>query len=153
MKNLDLNRVIKVVILALTIAFAFWLGQRFGLHENLSPQNIRDFIVGFGLWAPIIYVFIYILRVFVLFPASILSIAGGLAFGPFWGTFYTVIGATLSSSVAFLLARWLGRGFIDMICKNCGPAINALDEKIGDKGFWALFLGNPAGNCPGGICL
>jgi len=41
------------------------------------------------------------LRVFVFFPASILTILGGLVFGVFWGSVWTLIGANLSVALAY----------------------------------------------------
>jgi uncharacterized membrane protein YdjX (TVP38/TMEM64 family) len=140
MKYFNLQKIIKFSILAAVVAGILWVTRYFGLYEFLTPQRIRDFVVSFGIWSPIIYISIYVLRTFFLFSASVLSIAGGLAFGPFWGTVYTVIGASLSSAVAFFIARWLGRGFMDSFCKTCGTAVEGLDEKIGKRGFWIILF-------------
>jgi uncharacterized membrane protein YdjX (TVP38/TMEM64 family) len=140
MKFVNGKRIWKISIFVIIVAAIVWGTRYFGLYQYLTPQRIRDFVVSFGIWAPITYIVIYFLRTFVLFSASVLSVAGGLAFGPFWGTVYTVIGATLSSMTAFLLVRWLGRGFMDSVCKSCGPAVEGLDEKIGNRGFWIILF-------------
>lgn len=54
---------------------------------------------------------LYTLRPIILFPASVLSLAAGLAFGAVWGTIYTVIGATGGAILAFFIARKLGVKF------------------------------------------
>jgi uncharacterized membrane protein YdjX (TVP38/TMEM64 family) len=141
MKNFDLKKISKIIVLMVIVGGIIWATRHFGLYQYLTPQKIRDFVLSFGIWAPIAYITIYFLRTFILFSASVLSITGGLAFGPFWGTVYTVIGATISSCTAFLIVRWFGRGFMDSVCKSCGNAIEGLDDKIGDNGFWVvLFL-------------
>lgn len=140
MNNLNWKKIFKITALILIVGGILWATRHFGVYQYLTPQRIRDYILSFGIIAPIVYILIYFLRTFVLFSASVLSITGGLAFGPFWGTIYTVIGATISSCTAFMIVRWFGRGFMDATCKSCGPAIEGLDEKIGNKGFWIILF-------------
>ncbi|NQU17054.1 MAG: TVP38/TMEM64 family protein [Candidatus Saganbacteria bacterium] len=138
---MEKKKIIKILSLTIAVIAILWATHYFGVYQYLTPQRIRDFVLSFGILAPIIYIIIYVLRSFFLFSASVLSITGGLAFGPLWGTVYTVIGATLSSSLTFWLVRWFGRDFMNATCKSCGTAIEGLDEKIGNKGFWfILFL-------------
>lgn len=140
MKVFRAKETAKIIALIIIVGGIIWLIQHFGIYQQLTPPKIRAFVLSFGLWAPIVYILIYFLRTFVLFSASVLSITGGLAFGPFWGTVYTVIGATISSCAAFLIVRWFGRGFMESICKSCGKAIDGLDEKIGKNGFWIIIF-------------
>ena len=97
-----------------------------------TPQKIREFLLGFGIWSPFVYILFYILRPLMLFPAGLLSIGGGLAFGPFWGTVYTTIGATLCALWEFLFARAFGREAVGKFIKG---KIARLDEGIEKHGF------------------
>lgn len=63
--------------------------------------------------APLIYIGIYALRSLTFFSSILLTLAGGFLFGPVWGILYTVIGANLSATVAFLVGRYLGQGLLD----------------------------------------
>ena len=45
-------------------------------------------------------------------PGTILTIAGGAVFGLFWGTLWSVVGATLGAIGAFWLARYLLRDWV-----------------------------------------
>src|SRR4051794_33380458 len=81
---------------------------------HLSPEGIRTWILTFGWAAPALFILLYAVRPLILFPASVLSLAGGLAFGPLWGTVYTIVGATLGAVLAFGLARFLGDRFVSM---------------------------------------
>ena len=67
----------------------FWANKR---YLNLSPKEIRIWVLSFGIFAPLIFIGISIVRPLVLFPVSVISIAGGLAFGPILGTLYTLFG-------------------------------------------------------------
>lgn len=101
--------IIKVTALVAVVIFLFWFNHNF---LQLSPTNIREWILSFGLWAPLIFIVLYIFRPLILFPASVLSIAGGLAFGALWGTLYTVIGATIGAVLSFMVARKLGKNIV-----------------------------------------
>ncbi len=63
--------------------------------------------------APLAYILIYALRPLTLFSSVLLTLAGGFLFGPVWGVVYTVIGANLSATVAFVIGRYFGRGVLD----------------------------------------
>lgn len=70
-------------------------------YLNLSPKEIRLWVLSFGVFAPLVFIGISIVRPFVLFPVSIVSVAGGLAFGPFFGTVYTLAGSMGAAAASF----------------------------------------------------
>ncbi|MBI4436067.1 MAG: TVP38/TMEM64 family protein [Candidatus Omnitrophica bacterium] len=104
-------------------------------YHQFTPQRVRGFLLGFGAWAPIVYIVFYVIRPLVLFPAGILSITGGLAFGSLFGTLYTVIGATLCALWEFLFARAFGREAVGKFIKG---KITRLDEGIEKHGFMTV---------------
>jgi len=78
----------------------------------LTPESIRATVLSWGTLAPLVYVLLLALRPFLFFPSTLLFIAAGLAFGPLLGTVYAAIGGTTGAVVTFLLARSLGREFV-----------------------------------------
>lgn len=78
----------------------------------LTPESVRAAVLSWGPLAPLVYVGVLALRPFLFFPSTLLFIAAGLAFGPARGTLYAAIGGTIAAVVSFLLARWLGREFV-----------------------------------------
>ena len=50
----------------------------------------------------------YTLRPLVLFPAAVLTVLGGLAFGPVWGTIWTTVAANLSTATTYGVGRTFG---------------------------------------------
>ncbi|WP_257346946.1 hypothetical protein [Pseudalkalibacillus decolorationis] len=72
---------INFTLVAGTIVLIFWLSHS---YLNFTTEQIRDWILSFGLIAPIIFMAVYTIRPLVFFPASVLSLAGGLAFGALW---------------------------------------------------------------------
>ncbi|MDE0583419.1 TVP38/TMEM64 family protein [Planococcus sp. A6] len=103
------KRVIKWLLAAVAIGLVIWLSRSV---FDVEAEDLRSWILSFGLWAPIIYIIVYTIRPLIFFPASVLSIAGGLAFGAWMGTFYTIIGATLGAMLSFLVAKVVGRSIV-----------------------------------------
>lgn len=78
-----------------------------GLGTIGSLQSFIDVASG-AWWAILAFVAVYAVRPLVLFPATLLTLAGGLLFGPVVGVIAVVIGANLSAMVAYWIARSLG---------------------------------------------
>jgi uncharacterized membrane protein YdjX (TVP38/TMEM64 family) len=125
---------IKWGAIAAIVIFLIWFNQQ---YLNIEPQKIRDWILSFGLFSPFIYIILYTFRPIILFPASVLSLAGGLAFGPVYGTIYTIIGATLAATVAFFLARKLGKNLANKRWKGKGETIQ---QQLSKNGFVYVLL-------------
>ncbi len=102
------------------IALVFWavlLGfyQWYAYTNHLSPlqvvQNLLDFLTQ-GFWGPLIYILLYAIRPLILFPSTILTLAGGFVFGPVLGVLYTIIASNISSTIAFFVGRFFGEGML-----------------------------------------
>lgn len=81
-------------------------------HVPLSAEAVRATVLAWGPLAPVAYIGLVTLRPIIFFPSILLFIAAGLAFGPWLGTLYAVIGGVLAAVITYLLARSLGREFI-----------------------------------------
>ena len=104
---------------------------------DFRPSHIREWIASFGFYAPLIFLLICIGRPFVLFPTSIISISGGLVFGPLLGTFLAVIGGSIGALLFFSLARKLGLNFLPKSLKTRGEN---LEKRLSEKGFLYVLL-------------
>lgn len=65
-------------------------------------------------------------------PGSLLTIAGGVLFGPVWGTFYNLTGATIGATTAFLIARYLAS---DLVSRKMGGRLKQLVEGVEAEGW------------------
>lgn len=78
--------------------------------------GLRDYILSFGAWAPIVSALLMILQALVApLPAFVLSFANGLAFGAFRGGMLSLVSASLAAAVSFWIARLLGRGPVEAL--------------------------------------
>ena len=101
-------------------ALIFWLTvfagyQIFAIRNDLSPaqvvQSLLQFMVG-SFWGPLVYILVYSIRPLVLFPSTLLTLAGGFLFGPVMGVIYTVLASNISATIAFFIGRYFGEGLI-----------------------------------------
>ena len=104
-----------------------------------NPEQIQNFVHGFGIFAPLIFILIVTLQViFAPIPGQITGLAGGYLFGPFLGTIYGIIGLMIGSLVVFTLARKLGRPFVERVISK--EIIKKFDKIIKTKGQFSLLL-------------
>ncbi len=129
----------KFLVLIIIIAAGIFASIQFGLKDKLSIEKIRNFILSAGIWAPLLYMVAYGFTSIILFPATLLSTASGAVWGPYLGTFYTVIGATISSSIPFFFARLLGRRFVGKMLSKANK-MDICDRFVGKNGFVAVFI-------------
>lgn len=100
-----------LVLLLATLGLLVW---RHAPPELFDPRWIEGFLKGAGWLAPLIYMFLRVVAIVVtVVPNAPLDVAGGLLFGPFWGTVYSLLGSEAGAVVCFLLARHLGREAIN----------------------------------------
>lgn len=90
----------------------------------LSVETLQRFIVGFGIWGPIVFVLLQIIQVIVpIVPGAISCVAGILIFGNMMGFVYNYIGICIGSIIVFFLSRRYGGYFV----------IKAIGQKKYDK--------------------
>ncbi len=76
--------------------------------------NTESFLINSGTLGPLIYSLLIILAILISpIPTSPLAIISGSVFGPYLGMLYTLISATIGAVLAFLIARFLLRDFIE----------------------------------------
>jgi len=97
------------------VSFAIYSFLKSGLSIGELIAEVRDRIHNYDPWTPIIYVLFYSLRSLVFFPASILTAASGLIFGPWLGVFLTIIGENISANISFLVGRYFGSGLVQRL--------------------------------------
>src|SRR5258708_18007817 len=104
----------------------------------MSPEYVLESIERHGpVTAGLLYVAVYIVGTVALLPGTVLSFAGAVLFGAYEGTLYTWIGATVGATLAYLMARVLGRDFVERLF---GGRFAAFDQRIREHGFTGLLI-------------
>jgi uncharacterized membrane protein YdjX (TVP38/TMEM64 family) len=134
MVNMNKKTIIKAIIIAVIVAALLLFNRQF---IRISPEEIRNWILSFGWLAPIFFIVLYTLRPIILFPASIVSLAGGLAFGAAFGTIYTIIGATGGAVLSFIIARKLGK---NLAKKEWTGKASKIQEQLEERGFYYILV-------------
>lgn len=130
-------RKVKYIITILGIIAVGIIINRTALFNGLTPTDIQNYVSSFGIYAPIIYIVLFTVVPLTLFPDAILAIASGMAFGLIGGFTYTMIGALCGATLAFYLARSLGR---EVLKPLIGDKLNKLESKIEHNGFIVVLL-------------
>jgi uncharacterized membrane protein YdjX (TVP38/TMEM64 family) len=92
-----------------------------------------------GPWAPVLFVFVYILSSIFLAPVFVLTVAAGAIFGLWRGTLLVFVTKMLSSSVVFGLASPLSRSRL-MRWADRDPRVAAVRRAVAEDGVWVMFL-------------
>jgi len=101
---------VKAVLLVVLLTVLSALVWRELPPEWLDSRWLEAWIKGMGLLAPVAYVLLRAVAILLtVVPNAPLDVAGGVLFGPFWGTVYSLLGSEAGAVACFLLARALGR--------------------------------------------
>jgi uncharacterized membrane protein YdjX (TVP38/TMEM64 family) len=85
------------------------------LYEAFRAYHqLREFIVSFGPYSPIAYIFLQVLQVIIApIPGGAIEFLGGYLFGVKAGLIYSMIGLLLGSWLAFSLAKIFGKPAVE----------------------------------------
>jgi uncharacterized membrane protein YdjX (TVP38/TMEM64 family) len=92
-----------------------------------------------GFIGAIAFILLYIVATVALLPGSILTLGSGVVFGVVLGSIYVFIGATLGATLAFLVGRYLARGWIAKKIES-NQKFSAIDKAVGKEGFKIVLL-------------
>lgn len=110
MDKITLLQLCKALILLLLLVAAGVIIWQQMPPELFNPAWIEAFLKQAGWLAPLIYIFLRVIAIVVtVVPNAPLDIAGGMLFGPFWGTVFALLGSEAGAIACFLLARQMGR--------------------------------------------
>jgi len=102
-------------------------------------ETFRSWVEGLGPAGILVYGLAYAVGVVSFVPGSLLTIAGGAAFGLWKGTLVVFCAALLGAIAAFLIARYLARNAIEQRLSG-NARFAAIDRAIGNEGLKIVFL-------------
>ena len=123
---------VKAGVLLAFIAGAVYLVRYSPVKGYFTPDSLKGFVEGTGLWAPLVFVFLYAAGVCLFLPGTLLTALGAAIFGAYWGFVYVWIGAMIGAGAAFWIGRTLGREFAASLIGN---RLRRYDDAIERNGF------------------
>ena len=113
-----------VVRWLLGLALVSVIGLAVAVRDRFDVAALQTWVESAGSAAPLAFIALYAAATVLFLPGSVITLAGGVLFGPVWGTLWSLTGATLGAALAFLIARYLGG---DWIARRAGPRLSRLN--------------------------
>lgn len=118
MKKVTQQGIIYGIIIILFLALLTYITVHQGIQISelaKNPVKFKAYLEGYGLLSILVFMGLQTLQVLAAaIPGELLQLAGGYAFGTWAGAFYSVIGISLGSTIAFFIARLLGYPVLKM---------------------------------------
>lgn len=128
---------LKLILVAAFLAAIFFVLRFFNIDfSKITVESFKEKIDSFGIWGPIIYIVLYVLRPLILFPAAVFSASAGAIWG-LKGLLYLAIGANLSAIAEFIIARYFAREAVEKLIKG---KFGSIDRAVEKKGFVTVLL-------------
>ncbi|MBE9537263.1 MAG: TVP38/TMEM64 family protein [Proteobacteria bacterium] len=123
---------VRLCIFIFALAGVVILIKLTNIDRYLEKEQLRDWIEGLGMWGPLVYILLYSVTPSLFLPGTPMTVAAGLAFGPFYGTIFAITGATIGASLAFLVARYFARKQAANLLRG---RLEAIDDGVKKKGW------------------
>ena len=109
------------------------------LAHFANGETILAWAHDFGTrwWAPLLVILAYTPACFIMFPRPLITLAGVVAFGPWLGFFYALVGIVLSAGVTYFVGRRMRR---DTVRRLAGPKLDRMIEVLKKYGLLAMTL-------------
>ena len=126
------------LFLVITFLAVIFIALRFFNVDfsKITVESFKEKIDSFGIWGPVIYIVLYVLRPLILFPAAVFSASAGAIWG-LQGLLYLLIGANLSAIAEFIIARYFAREAVEKLIKG---KFNSIDQAVEKNGFVTVLL-------------
>ena len=148
LKVMRIHKYFKIVILmivGITLVAAPAHAQEAATSSGFNPQQVlldaldwlkQDEI---KVIAPIIFMLIYIVATVAFLPGSVLTLGAGVLFGIVKGSILVFFGATIGATLAFLVGRYVARGWISKKIEG-NQKFKAIDQAVGKEGLKIVLL-------------
>ncbi len=102
-------------------------------------QDALIWIQSLGAVGAIVFIAVYGLATVLFIPGTLLTLGGGVIFGVVLGSIYVFLGATLGATLAFLVGRYIARGWVSKKIEN-NQKFSAIDTAVAREGLKIVFL-------------
>jgi uncharacterized membrane protein YdjX (TVP38/TMEM64 family) len=129
------GRVLRLVVGGVALVGVILLARQAGGYV----PAVAAWVEGLGFWGPAAFVAVYAVATVSFVPGALLTLAGGAIFGVVEGTIVVWVAASVGSGIAFLVARYLARGWVEEQLAR-SPRFTAVDRAVAQNGLKITFL-------------
>src|SRR5262249_19063962 len=119
----------RFALLGIIAGAAVWLALN---PDKLDPSRVEGAVRDLGVWAPIGHVVLFALGTIFFLPGTLFGLAGGLLFGPLWGTILNLTGAMLGATAPFFVGRFVAA---DWARRMAGPSWQRRIDGVDAEGW------------------
>lgn len=138
--------ILKLGIIALVIGIYLYvepinrfINQMVFYLSMLDLESLKQYILSFGIWAPIISFILMILQsIAAPLPAFLITFANAALFGWVKGAILSWTSAMAGAAVCFYIARFLGRDTVEKLTSKF--ALDSLDEFFNKYGKHTILI-------------
>ncbi|MBZ6005090.1 MULTISPECIES: TVP38/TMEM64 family protein [Paraclostridium] len=138
--------ILKIGVLLLIIGIYLFVGpvnrfinQMIFYLSMLNLESLKQYILSFGIWAPIISFILMILQsVAAPLPAFLITFANAALFGWVKGALLSWTSAMAGAALCFYIARFLGRDTVEKLTSKF--AIDSIDEFFNKYGKHTILI-------------
>jgi len=99
---------VRLVLLAVFLLGVFAIGKMTGFTDELTVAGIRESMRQAGVGGFFVFVATFCVGQLLYIPGFVFVMVSGLAYGPLWGSFASLIAANISVAVSFVIVRTIG---------------------------------------------
>ncbi|MCT4509648.1 MAG: TVP38/TMEM64 family protein [Tepidibacter sp.] len=145
MEFIKKNKIKISIIVAIICVYLFIPSVKININQaifilsNVNVEMAREYILSFGIWAPIVSFLLMILQsVAAPLPAFIITFANAGLFGWVKGAILSWSSAMAGAALCFYIARILGRNAVEKLTSK--TALKSVDEFFGKYGNYAILI-------------
>lgn len=97
-------------------------------------RDALETIERLGPWGPALFVLVYALATVLFVPGSVLTLGAGALFGVLLGSVYVSLASTLGATAAFLVGRYLARGWVSRKIEG-NATFATIDRAVAEEGW------------------
>ncbi|MBI5446309.1 MAG: TVP38/TMEM64 family protein [Deltaproteobacteria bacterium] len=123
---------LRLLLIAAAVA-AVLVGARYFQVQELLRDALA-WIDALGAWGPTAFIALYVAASVLFLPGSILTLGAGAIFGVVQGAAVVSVAATLGAAAAFLVGRYLARGWVARKIEG-NAKFKAIDDAVAREGW------------------
>jgi len=98
----------RLVLLAVFLLGVVVIGKMTGFTDGLTVDGIRESMREAGVGGFFVFIATFCVGQLLYIPGFVFVMVSGLAYGPLWGSFASLIAANISVAVSFIIVRTIG---------------------------------------------